>query len=182
VSNVEFIPSRRQVLAGGAGLSLLAFLTACGAQGSSTGGASGAADQLIVAWPNDADSLDPQNSSYSFQDWDLNCNLYETLVSPKFIPNGQGVMVWDGLSLAPELAAGVRSTAILDALPHPEGSVDTPLIAIAGAPPSPGSIPSGCAFHPRCAYTQESCVQHVPPLVRSGDRLLACPIDPLVER
>jgi peptide/nickel transport system substrate-binding protein len=100
----EYTPSRRQVLAGGAGLSLLAFLTACGAQGSSAGGASGAADQLIVAWPNDADSLDPQNSSYSFQDWDLCCNLYETLVSPKFVANGQGVMVWDGLNLAPELA------------------------------------------------------------------------------
>ncbi len=100
----EYTPNRRQVLAGGAGLSLLAFLTACGAQGSSAGGAAGAADQLIVAWPNDADSLDPQNSSYSFQDWDLFCNLYETLVSPKFVPNGQGVMVWDGLELAPELA------------------------------------------------------------------------------
>jgi oligopeptide transport system ATP-binding protein len=72
--------------------------------------------------------------------------------------------------------------ALLDALPHPEGSVDTPLVAIAGAPPSPGAIPSGCAFHPRCAYAEESCVQHVPPLVRSGDRLLACPVDPLVGR
>src|SRR5207302_3264274 len=34
--------------------------------------------------------------------------------------------------------------ALLDALPHPEGRVDTPLVAIAGAPPSPGSIPPGC--------------------------------------
>src|SRR6201999_850368 len=100
----EYAPSRRQVLAGGAGLSLLAFLTACGPQGSTASGISSSASQLIVAWPNDADSLDPQNSSYSFQDWDLCCNLYETLVSPKFVPNGQGVMVWDGLELAPELA------------------------------------------------------------------------------
>ena len=72
--------------------------------------------------------------------------------------------------------------ALLDALPHPEGSQDKPLVAIAGAPPSPGSIPSGCAFHPRCAYAQESCVQQVPPLLASGNRLLACPIDPLVDR
>src|SRR2546421_3356862 len=42
--------------------------------------------------------------------------------------------------------------ALLDALPHPEGSQDKPLIAIGGAPPSPGAIPSGCPFHPRCAY------------------------------
>jgi len=103
VTNVEFMPSRRQVLAGGAGLGMLALLTACAVQGSSDAG-SVSTDQLIVAWPDDADSLDPQNSSYSFQDWDLNCNLYETLVSPKFVSNGAGVMVWDGLELAPELA------------------------------------------------------------------------------
>jgi oligopeptide transport system ATP-binding protein len=72
--------------------------------------------------------------------------------------------------------------ALLDALPHPEEAQDKPLVAIAGAPPSPGAIPSGCAFHPRCAYVQESCVHDVPPLVAAGDRLLACPIDPLVER
>jgi len=106
VSNVEFIPSRRQVLAGGAGLSVLALLTACSVQGSSaTNGGAGSTAQLIVAWPIDADSLDPQNSSYSFEDWDLCCNLYETLVSPKFVPNGAGVMVWDGLELAPGLAS-----------------------------------------------------------------------------
>jgi len=85
---------------------MLALLTACGVStsSSSAGGAASTA-QLIVAWPNDADSLDPQNSSYSFQDWDLFCNLYETLVSPKFVPNSDGVMEWDGLELAPELAA-----------------------------------------------------------------------------
>lgn len=104
MTKVEFVPSRRQVLAGGAGLSMLALLTACGVQGGSSSGGSGSTDQLIVAWPNDADSLDPQNSSYSFEDWDLCCNLYETLVSPKFVPNGDGVMVWDGLQLEPELA------------------------------------------------------------------------------
>jgi peptide/nickel transport system substrate-binding protein len=85
---------------------MLALLTACGVKGSSSssdGGASSTA-QLIVAWPIDADSLDPQNSSYSFEDWDLCCNLYETLISPKFVPNGDGVMVWDGLELAPGLA------------------------------------------------------------------------------
>ncbi|HEX3707487.1 MAG TPA: ABC transporter substrate-binding protein [Mycobacteriales bacterium] len=105
MTNIEFIPSRRHVLAGGAGLGMLALLTACGVQGSSSDGSSGSTDQLIVAWPVDADSLDPQNSSYSFEDWDLCCNLYETLVSPKFVPNGDGVMVWDGLTIAPELAA-----------------------------------------------------------------------------
>jgi len=85
---------------------MLALLTACGVSSSSTGAqGTGATDQLIVAWPSDADSLDPLNSSYSFQDWDLFTNLYETLVSPKFVANSDGVMEWDGLELAPELAA-----------------------------------------------------------------------------
>jgi peptide/nickel transport system substrate-binding protein len=90
---------------------MLALLAACGVQGSSSSdGGSGSTAQLIVAWPIDADSLDPQNSSYSFEDWDLCCNLYETLVSPKFLPNGDGVMVWDGLELAPELAASYTTS------------------------------------------------------------------------
>lgn len=104
MTSVEFTPSRRQLLAGGAGLSMMALLSACGVH-SSSDGSSGSVAELIVAWPSDADSLDPQNSNYSFEDWDLCCNLYETLVSPNFVPNGQGVMVWDGLDLAPELAS-----------------------------------------------------------------------------
>jgi oligopeptide/dipeptide ABC transporter ATP-binding protein len=41
--------------------------------------------------------------------------------------------------------------ALLDALPHPEGSADRELVAIAGTPPTPAGRPAGCAFHPRCA-------------------------------
>ena len=33
--------------------------------------------------------------------------------------------------------------ALLDALPHPEAAKEKPLVAIAGSPPSPGSIPPG---------------------------------------
>ena len=54
--------------------------------------------------------------------------------------------------------------ALLDALPHPEAPPDQPLVAIPGAPPSPGRIPPGCAFSPRCAFTRESCRAEVPPL------------------
>jgi oligopeptide/dipeptide ABC transporter ATP-binding protein len=72
--------------------------------------------------------------------------------------------------------------ALLDALPHPEAGEDKPLVAIGGAPPSPGSIPPGCAFHPRCAYALEACRVEVPPLVPKRDRLLACPPDPFAAR
>jgi len=70
--------------------------------------------------------------------------------------------------------------ALLDALPHPESSRDRPLLAIAGAPPSPARIPPGCAFHPRCSYARPECAHDVPPLVRVDGRRLACPVDPLV--
>jgi oligopeptide transport system ATP-binding protein len=68
--------------------------------------------------------------------------------------------------------------ALLDALPHPEAPPDQALVAIAGAPPAPGSIPAGCPFHPRCAHARESCRQEVPALVAVDGRRLACPVDP----
>jgi oligopeptide/dipeptide ABC transporter ATP-binding protein len=68
--------------------------------------------------------------------------------------------------------------ALLDALPHPEGSPDQELVAIAGAPPSPAAVPSGCAFHPRCRHAVETCAESVPPLVGRDGRRFACPVDP----
>jgi oligopeptide/dipeptide ABC transporter ATP-binding protein len=68
--------------------------------------------------------------------------------------------------------------ALLDALPHPEAAKEKPLVAIGGAPPSPGAIPPGCAFHPRCPCALESCRIDVPPLEPVGARRLACPPDP----
>ena len=68
--------------------------------------------------------------------------------------------------------------ALLDALPHPEAAKEKPLVAIGGAPPSPGSIPSGCAFHPRCSFARDDCRTEIPPLVQVGSRRLACPVDP----
>ena len=69
--------------------------------------------------------------------------------------------------------------ALLDSLPHTEAPADTPLVPIHGMPPAAGAVPTGCAFHPRCAFAVASCTTEVPPLVREGDRLLACPVDPL---
>ena len=68
--------------------------------------------------------------------------------------------------------------ALLDALPHPEVSKERPLVAIGGAPPAPGRLPTGCAFNPRCAHAVETCRLEVPQLVVAGDRRLACPVDP----
>ena len=37
------------------------------------------------------------------------------------------------------------------------------LQAIEGLPPSPGALPSGCAFHPRCTEAIDICAQQAPP-------------------
>jgi oligopeptide/dipeptide ABC transporter ATP-binding protein len=68
--------------------------------------------------------------------------------------------------------------ALLDALPHPELRRKQPLVAIPGSPPSPGSIPPGCAFNPRCPFARDDCRVHVPALVATNGRALACPVDP----
>jgi len=70
--------------------------------------------------------------------------------------------------------------ALLDALPHPEAPKEHDLVGIAGAPPTPGRIPPGCAFHPRCAFLLNECRSVVPPLAPRGDRRLACHVDPFV--
>ena len=69
--------------------------------------------------------------------------------------------------------------ALLAALPHPEATTQEPLVAIGGSPASPGLIPQGCAFHPRCSYAVDSCRVEVPALTPSRGRRLACPVDPL---
>jgi oligopeptide/dipeptide ABC transporter ATP-binding protein len=82
---------------------------------------------------------------------------------------------------AEELLAAPRhpyTRALLDALPHPESARGEPLRGIPGPPAQPGSLPSGCVFHPRCAYAVDSCRTEVPELRRLGDRGLACPVDP----
>lgn len=51
------------------------------------------------------------------------------------------------------------------------------LAAIAGAVPSPESVPPGCAFAPRCAWAQAACAREVPALSERGaGRLARCVI------
>lgn len=42
------------------------------------------------------------------------------------------------------------------------------LYSIQGNVPSPGNMPTGCRFAPRCEYVTELCHQSVPPLVETG--------------
>jgi oligopeptide transport system ATP-binding protein len=46
---------------------------------------------------------------------------------------------------------------------------------IEGQPPSLISVPTGCAFHPRCAYARDVCKTDVPDLKSLADgRLSSC--------
>jgi peptide/nickel transport system ATP-binding protein len=38
------------------------------------------------------------------------------------------------------------------------------LVPIKGVPPSLARVPRGCAFHPRCGFATDECIQAVPPL------------------
>jgi peptide/nickel transport system ATP-binding protein len=44
------------------------------------------------------------------------------------------------------------------------------MTGIAGSPPDLRSIPSGCAFHPRCLHAMDRCSVDVPELVPLTDR------------
>src|SRR4051795_11653835 len=69
--------------------------------------------------------------------------------------------------------------ALLDALPHREAPRERALVAVGGAPPTPGRHPPGRAFHPRCAYASEESRIAVPPLRTVGNRRLARHAHPL---
>jgi len=67
------------------------------------------------------------------------------------------------------------SQGLFDSIPR----LDRPrerLHPIAGAPPSPHAIPSGCPFHQRCSWRVDLCTRDVPILepLGAGERASAC--------
>jgi peptide/nickel transport system ATP-binding protein len=48
------------------------------------------------------------------------------------------------------------------------------LLQIDGAMPRLDAMPSGCAFHPRCARADARCAREVPPLRRVAATEAAC--------
>lgn len=48
------------------------------------------------------------------------------------------------------------------------------LVPISGAPPTLFTLPSGCAFHPRCPHAQDRCTNDVPPLRSLAVQASAC--------
>jgi oligopeptide/dipeptide ABC transporter ATP-binding protein len=69
------------------------------------------------------------------------------------------------------------TAGLLASLPRLHGDIDQPLVPIGGQPPSMLNPPSGCSFHPRCLFAQESsgCMSVIPELERKpGGQLAAC--------
>ena len=65
---------------------------------------------------------------------------------------------------------------LLHSTPHVEVRANR-LASIQGLPPSLEHLPRGCAFHPRCAFRFDRCLEERPPLLEvgaEGDRAKAC--------
>ncbi len=75
------------------------------------------------------------------------------------------------------------TAALLASAPTLRTNRNMPLQAIDGRLPSPGTMPPGCIFAPRCPYVQDDCRIQQPPLAPTGDagRSVAC-IHPLTSQ
>jgi oligopeptide transport system ATP-binding protein len=63
--------------------------------------------------------------------------------------------------------------SLLRSIPRLDADAHEPLKPIEGLPPDLMSLPSGCAFHPRCPFKVERCTREIPELNRVGDTQLA---------
>ena len=67
------------------------------------------------------------------------------------------------------------TNVLLDSIPEPDPEADHSVGKIIGEPPSPVAPPSGCRFHPRCAYATDICSHEEPQLRPMGDgHFVAC--------
>jgi len=64
---------------------------------------------------------------------------------------------------------------LLNCFPPMHGA-RVPMLGIPGSPPNLRALPSGCAFHPRCAWAMQKCRQEVPALapLNGSAREVAC--------
>jgi oligopeptide/dipeptide ABC transporter ATP-binding protein len=59
--------------------------------------------------------------------------------------------------------------ALLSAVPEPDPHLKKDRIILEGEVPNPANPPSGCHFHPRCAYKTDKCIQQEPELQLVGE-------------
>jgi oligopeptide transport system ATP-binding protein len=67
---------------------------------------------------------------------------------------------------------------LLRSVPRLDRPASEKLAPIAGQPPNPLNLPTGCAFHPRCPFAIDKCRAEIPALTCAGDdHLVACWVD-----
>jgi peptide/nickel transport system ATP-binding protein len=74
---------------------------------------------------------------------------------------------------------------LLSSIPRLDSPRGDALVPIGGRPPSLINLPSGCSFHPRCPYVQESHTRIDPvldPVDGDADHKVACLLDPAVRK
>ena len=64
--------------------------------------------------------------------------------------------------------------ALLESICRLDRDVERPISAIAGQPPLPQNLPTGCSFHPRCSYAQEICSAQEPESIAVAGRVAEC--------
>lgn len=64
--------------------------------------------------------------------------------------------------------------ALLSAVPQPDPDVIMDRVILEGEVPNPSAPPSGCHFHPRCAYKTDRCSLEAPALEEHNGRFVAC--------
>lgn len=70
------------------------------------------------------------------------------------------------------------TAALVAAIPEIDPDRPLPANPLQGEPPSPVSLPAGCAFHPRCVYATPSCRQGATPEIRHvADHAFACVLE-----
>jgi oligopeptide/dipeptide ABC transporter ATP-binding protein len=73
-----------------------------------------------------------------------------------------------------ERPAHPYTKALLESIPRVDQKGQE-LTVIKGLPPALTDPPSGCAFHPRCAFARDRCKTEEPPLYQvPGNRESAC--------
>lgn len=64
--------------------------------------------------------------------------------------------------------------ALVSAIPEMDVAKKKQRIVLAGDPPNPEDVPSGCPFHPRCQHAMAVCSETLPTLKTAESRLVAC--------
>lgn len=64
--------------------------------------------------------------------------------------------------------------ALVSAIPEMDVAKKKQRIVLAGDPPNPEDVPSGCPFHPRCQHAMAVCSETLPTLKVAEGRSVAC--------